>query len=211
MTIEKARLWIKRPLAIFAEHAGGGLVVSDGTIVETVETGREPITPYDKVFDASEHVVIPGLVNAHHHFYQTLTRTHPEALDKELFGWLQALYPIWARLTPDALRVAVRLALSELLLSGCTTAADHHYLFPVGLDNAIDIEGRRGTGARHSHDGDTRLDESVAEGWWFGRRTASCKARRRSCATANECLRGIMMPRRAAASRSASHPARHSP
>lgn len=136
----QARLWIRNPLAIFAEDAGGGLVVADGRIVECVPAGRQPQAPCDDVFDASRHVIIPGLVNAHHHFYQTLTRTHPEALDKELFGWLTALYPIWARLTPDGFRVAVRLALAELLLSGCTTAADHHYLFPAGLDHAIDIE-----------------------------------------------------------------------
>ncbi len=134
------RLWIRDPLAIFADNAGGGVVVDAGTIVELVAVGRSPTQPCETVFDARRHVVIPGLVNAHHHFYQTLTRTHPAALGKELFGWLQALYPLWARLTPDSFRVAVRLALAELLLSGCTTAADHHYLFPAGLETAIDIE-----------------------------------------------------------------------
>ena len=134
------RIWIRNPLAVFADQAGGGLVVENGLITELIAAGRSPAAPCDETFDASRHVVIPGLVNAHHHFYQTLTRTHPEALDKELFGWLTALYPIWSRLTPDTFRVAVRLALAELLLSGCTTAADHHYLFPAGLDNAIDIE-----------------------------------------------------------------------
>jgi 8-oxoguanine deaminase len=84
--------------------------------------------------------VLPGLVNAHHHFYQTLTRAHPKAINRELFPWLTALYPIWARLKPEHLRIAVRLALTELTLSGCTAAADHHYLFPRGLENAIDIE-----------------------------------------------------------------------
>lgn len=137
---ESTRLWIKTPLAIFAEDADGGVVVEGGRIVECVAAGGTPSAPCPAVFDASGHVVIPGLVNAHHHFYQTLTRTHPAALDKELFGWLRALYPIWARLTPDTFRAAVRLALAELLLSGCTTAADHHYLFPAGLDRAIDIE-----------------------------------------------------------------------
>ncbi len=137
---DPARCWIRNPMAILAEDAAGGVVVSGGTIVECIGAGRSPATPCDATFDASRHVVIPGLVNAHHHFYQTLTRTHPEAMDKELFGWLTALYPIWARLTPDTFRVSVRLALAELLLSGCTTAADHHYLFPAGLDHAIDIE-----------------------------------------------------------------------
>ena len=84
--------------------------------------------------------MLPGLVNTHHHFYQTLTRAHPQAINQDLFPWLVALYPIWARLKPAHLRVAVRLALTELMLSGCTTAADHHYLFPPGLEHAIDIE-----------------------------------------------------------------------
>lgn len=136
----RARTWIRNPLAIFADNAGAGIVVAGGKIAEVLAAGQEPSAPCETTFDAGRHVIIPGLVNAHHHFYQTLTRTHPQALDKELFGWLQALYPIWARLTPDTFRVAVRLALAELLLSGCTTAADHHYVFPVGLDKAIDIE-----------------------------------------------------------------------
>ena len=144
------RSWIKTPLAILADEAGGGLVIADGRIVEVVASGATPASPVDETFDASRHVVLPGLVNAHHHFYQTLTRAHPAAINKELFPWLQALYPIWARLKPDHLHVAARLALTELLLSGCTTAADHHYLFPQGLENAVDIEAdaARETGVR---------------------------------------------------------------
>jgi 8-oxoguanine deaminase len=134
------RTWIKDPLAIFAEGAERGLVVEDGRIAETVARGREPAAPVDAVFDASRHVVLPGLVNAHHHFFQTLTRAHPAAINRDLFPWLMALYPIWARLKPRQLRLAARLALTELMLSGCTTAADHHYLFPKGLENAVDIE-----------------------------------------------------------------------
>lgn len=134
------RLWLKTPLAILAEGADGGIVVEDGRIVELVPSGREPRAPVDETFDAARHVVLPGLVNTHHHFYQTLTRAHPQAIDKELFPWLQSLYPIWARLDPDSFRLSVRLALTELLMSGCTTAADHHYLFPKGLEDAIDIE-----------------------------------------------------------------------
>jgi 8-oxoguanine deaminase len=84
--------------------------------------------------------VLPGLINTHHHFYQTLTRAVPEALDRELFPWLQALYPIWARLTPEALELGMTLAMTELLLSGCTTTTDHHYVFPAGLEDGIDIE-----------------------------------------------------------------------
>ncbi len=134
------RLWIKDPLAIFAAGAERGLVVEGTRIVEFVARGREPQAPVDATFEAGAHVVLPGLVNTHHHFYQTLTRAHPNAINKELFPWLTSLYPIWARLKPDHLRLATRLALAELLLSGCTTAADHHYLFPKGLENAVDIE-----------------------------------------------------------------------
>ena len=134
------RLWIKDPLAILAEGAERGVVIEGTRIVELVPRGRTPFAPVGASFNASRHVVLPGLVNTHHHFYQTLTRAHPAAVNRDLIPWLVALAPIWARLKPDHLRVAVRLALTELMLSGCTTAADHHYLFPPGLENAIDIE-----------------------------------------------------------------------
>jgi len=134
------RLHLKNPLAILADNAAGGLVIEHGRIVELLASGQSPSQPVDQTFDASRHVVLPGLINTHHHFYQTLTRAHPSAINKELFPWLKALYPIWARLDPETFRLSVRLALVELLLSGCTTAADHHYLFPAGLDEAIDIE-----------------------------------------------------------------------
>src|SRR5580698_2340480 len=133
------RTWIKDPLAIFADGAERGLVVEGTRIAERVGRGVKPES-IDSTFDASAHVVLPGLVNTHHHFYQTLTRAHPSAINKPLFAWLVALYPIWARLKPNHLRLAARLALTELMLSGCTTAADHHYLYPQGLENAVDIE-----------------------------------------------------------------------
>ncbi len=135
------RLWIKDPLAILAEDGGGGLVVEDSRIVEVVPSGRKPSGIVDETFDASRHVVIPGLINTHHHFFQTLTRAHPAAINKELFPWLKALYPIWARsVNPDTFRHATRLALTELLMSGCTCASDHHYLYPAGLEEAMDIQ-----------------------------------------------------------------------
>ncbi|WP_158814452.1 8-oxoguanine deaminase [Methylocapsa sp. S129] len=134
------RVWIKDPIAILAEGAERGIVVEGTRIVELVARGATPAAPVGTTFNASRHVVLPGLVNTHHHFYQTLTRAHPDAINRDLFPWLVALYPIWARLKPAHLRAAVRLALTELLLSGCTTAADHHYLFPAGLENAVDIE-----------------------------------------------------------------------
>lgn len=133
-------LWIKDPLGILAEGAERGVVVDGGRIVECLGLGAEPARPCESVFDASRHVILPGLINTHHHFYQTLTRATPAALDRELFPWLQALYPVWARLTPEALDTAVTVAMAELLLSGCTTTTDHHYVFPAGLETAIDIE-----------------------------------------------------------------------
>jgi 8-oxoguanine deaminase len=134
------RLWIKDPLAVLADGAERGVVVEDCRIAELVPAGREPSAPVDEVFEAGGHVVIPGLINTHHHFYQTLTRALPAALDKELFPWLKALYPVWARLDRPALESAVTVAMAELMLSGCTTTTDHHYVFPKGLEDAIDIE-----------------------------------------------------------------------
>ncbi len=134
------KLWIKDPLAILADGAERGLVVEQGRIVALVPAGGEPEGAIDQVFPADRHVVLPGLINTHHHFYQTLTRAFPAALDKRLFPWLQALYPVWAGLDEEALRAAVQVAMAELMLSGCTTAVDHHYVFPAGLEQAIDIE-----------------------------------------------------------------------
>lgn len=140
------RLWIENPLSILADGAGGGIVVEGSRIVELVPAGGVPSAPVDKRFDASNHVILPGLINTHHHFFQTLTRAHPEAINKELFPWLKALYPIWARnVKPDAFRLATRLALTELLMSGCTTVSDHQYLFPRGLENAMDIQVEEAT------------------------------------------------------------------
>ena len=134
------KIWLKNPLCILAENSDGGILVEDKKIIELIPSGKQPSTSYDSIFDAHNHIILPGLINLHHHFYQTLTRVLPEAINKKLFPWLQTLYPIWSGLTPDALRVSTRLALAELLLSGCTTTSDHHYIFPSGLDNAIDIQ-----------------------------------------------------------------------
>jgi len=143
MTLSTGALWIKNPLAIFAsqgEDVSGGIVIHDGKIVELVAGGQQPTTAYDQTYDASRHVVLPGLINTHHHFYQTLTRAYPDALNKELFPWLKTLYPLWAGLEPEMLKVATTLAMAELMLSGCTLAADHHYLFPNGMEEAIDAQ-----------------------------------------------------------------------
>ena len=132
-------IWIKDPASILADGAERGIVVKDGRIVELVPWGGQP-TISAASFAAGDYVLLPGLINTHHHFYQTLTRALPAALDRELFPWLQALYPVWAGLTPQALELGVTLAMSELLLSGCTTTTDHHYVFPAGLEDAVDIE-----------------------------------------------------------------------
>lgn len=137
------RLWIKNPQAAFTANqldASGGIVVADGVIAEVLAAGQQPAAPCQATFDASNHVLMPGLINTHHHFYQTLTRAWGPVANAPLFPWLQNLYPVWARLTPRDLELAATVALAELLLSGCTTAADHHYLFPGGLEDAIDIE-----------------------------------------------------------------------
>ncbi len=140
--LQSERLWIKNPLAILVDDgqdARGGIVISGGVITELVAGGQQP-SAIDKVYDASQVVVLPGLINSHHHYYQTLTRAYPGALNQELFSWLQNLYPLWAGLEPEMLAVATKLALGELLLSGCTLSADHHYLFPAGMEQSIDVQ-----------------------------------------------------------------------
>ena len=154
-------IWIKDPLAILAEGAERGIVVqtagSSSWCRKAASRRRRRA-----FFEAGDHVVLPGLINTHHHFYQTLTRAVPAALDRELFPWLQALYPVWARLTPEALELGVTVAMSELMLSGCTTTTDHHYVFPAGLEEAIDIEVARRQAARPARAADARLDEPLA-------------------------------------------------
>jgi 8-oxoguanine deaminase len=121
------------------EIARGGLYIEDNRIVAVGSTEALP-SAADEVLDLTGHIVLPGLINTHHHMYQTLTRALPAAQDAELFGWLRALYPIWARLTPEMIAVSTKTAMAELLLSGCTTTSDHLYIFPNGcrLDHSIE-------------------------------------------------------------------------
>jgi 8-oxoguanine deaminase len=116
----------------------GGLFIRGG-LIEKVGAISELPASADEVLDLRGHIVLPGLVNTHHHFYQTLTRAVPPAQDSNLFNWLTTLYPIWARMTPDDIFTSAQTALAELALSGCTTASDHLYLFPNGskLDDEI--------------------------------------------------------------------------
>jgi 8-oxoguanine deaminase len=123
------------------------IFVRDGAIEALGPAGDMP-RDADRVVDARGCIVVPGLVNTHHHFYQTLTRAVPGTQDVELFDWLVTLYPIWARLTPAALRSATAVACAELLLSGCTTASDHTYLWPNGCRVDDEIVVAREIGMR---------------------------------------------------------------
>lgn len=118
------------------EIAGGSVLIRGGTIA-AVGPG---LSTRGEVIEAAGCVVTPGLVNTHHHLYQTLTRAVPGGQDALLFGWLKTLYPIWARMGPEEMRVSVLVGLAELALTGCTLTSDHLYLFPNGarLDDTID-------------------------------------------------------------------------
>jgi cytosine/adenosine deaminase-related metal-dependent hydrolase len=142
------------------EIPAGGLFIRDGFIEQVAPTTALPETA-DEVLDASGQIVLPGLVNTHHHFYQTLTRVVPAAQDANLFNWLKTLYPIWARLTPEDIRVSTQTALAELALSGCTTAFDHLYLFPNGSRLDDEIAAGQEVGLRmHLSRGSMSLGES---------------------------------------------------
>jgi 8-oxoguanine deaminase len=116
-----------------------GAVFVRGNVIEAVGPSAALPQSADEVIDAHDQVVIPGLVNTHHHMYQTLTRVIRPAQDCELFEWLRTLYPIWAKLTPEMIYVSTQTAMAELLLSGCTTSSDHLYVYPngVALDDSL--------------------------------------------------------------------------
>lgn len=120
------------------ELRDAGFFVRDG-FIEQVGTSNELPASADEILDLGGHIVLPGLINAHHHFYQTLTRAVPAAQNVNLFTWLVTLYPIWARLQPEDITISTKTALAELALSGCTTASDHLYIYPNGarLDDEI--------------------------------------------------------------------------
>ena len=142
------------------ETSDAGLFAVDGFIRQVGPTSDLPATA-DEVIDATDHVVVPGLINTNHHFYQTLTRAVPGAQDTGLFDWLRTLYPIWARMTPDDVQISTQTALAELALSGCTTSSDHQYLFPNGSGVSDQVRAAEAIGIRfHVARGSMSLGES---------------------------------------------------
>ncbi len=142
------------------EIQGGWILVEDG-VIKSVSTSTDVPTDADEIIDLSDHIILPGFINTHHHFYQTLTRVVPKAQDANLFNWLKTLYPIWAGLLPDDIRISTIVALAELALSGCTTASDHLYLFPNGSKLDDEIEAALEIGLRlHASRGSMSLGES---------------------------------------------------
>ncbi|MBN2047154.1 MAG: 8-oxoguanine deaminase [Anaerolineaceae bacterium] len=142
------------------EIPGGSLYIRDG-FIEQVGLAEELPQTADEILDLSGYLVMPGLVNTHHHFYQTLTRALPSCQDANLFNWLKTLYPIWGRMTSEDIYLSTQTALAELALSGCTTASDHLYLFPNGSTLDDEIEAAKTIGVRlHASRGSMSLGES---------------------------------------------------
>lgn len=138
-----------------------GAVLVRGPVIEAVGPSAELPDTADEVIDARNQIVIPGLVNTHHHMYQTLTRALPAVQDCELFAWLQGLYPIWANLTPEMVRISTQTAMAELLLSGCTTSSDHLYIYPNGIRLEDSLEGAAQIGMRfHAARGSMSVGQS---------------------------------------------------
>ncbi len=138
----------------------GGMYIVDNVIQQVGQTERLPTTA-EQVIGAQDMVILPGLINTHHHFYQTLTRAVPAAQNADLFTWLRMLYPIWARLTPQAINVSTQIAIAELMLSGCTTASDHTYIWPNGARLDDQIEAAQAMGFRfHAARGSMSVGEA---------------------------------------------------
>ena len=159
LLIRNARLLVTMD-AQRREIEGGGLFARDGVIEAVGSSAGLPQTA-DEVIDARDQVIIPGLVNTHHHMYQTLTRVIRPAQDCELFKWLQTQYPIWAKLTPEMVQVSTQTAMAELLLSGCTTSSDHLYVYPNGITLEDSIEAAAQIGMRfHAARGSMSVGQS---------------------------------------------------
>lgn len=141
------------------EIEGGDFIAQDGKITDV---GTNLKGPVDRIINAHGCIVTPGLINTHHHLFQTLTKTVPAGQNALLFEWLQALYPIWARFGPDEIRVSAQLGLAELAMSGCTLSSDHLYLYPNGARLSDSIDGAREIGIRfHPTRGSMSIGESA--------------------------------------------------
>ena len=155
-----------------SEIVNGALFIRDGFIEQVGSTSELPNSA-DEVLNLGGHVVLPGLINTHHHFYQTLTRAVPAAQDANLFNWLVTLYPIWARMQPEDIYISTITALAELAHSGCTTASDHLYIFPngsrlddqiqAGLDTGLRLHASRGSMSRGESQGGLPPDSVVED------------------------------------------------
>ncbi|HEY7626671.1 MAG TPA: 8-oxoguanine deaminase [Ilumatobacteraceae bacterium] len=118
----------------------GGWVAIDGGVITAVGTSADVEPAAKEMIDATDCLVTPGLINAHHHLFQNLTRAYPPMTDKPLFGWLQSLYPLWRALDEEAVFASAFVGLAELALSGCTTSADHLYLHPRNAGDLLSAE-----------------------------------------------------------------------
>lgn len=123
------------------------LLIQDN-VIKAIGYAQDLPDTADEVIDARGHLVIPGMVNTHHHMYQSLTRAIPSVQNAELFSWLRGLYPIWSGLTPEMIQVSTQVAMAELLLSGCTTSSDHLYIYPNGVKLDHSIEAAQAIGMR---------------------------------------------------------------
>ncbi len=143
------------------EILGGGLFIRDNVIEQVGPTHELPANA-DRIVDLQgRHVVLPGLVNTHHHFFQTLTRVVPGAQNSDLFNWLTSLYPLWLQLNPEAIKISAQVAAAELIFSGCTTASDHLYLFPNGCTLDDEIQAVQAIGLRfHASRGSMSVGQS---------------------------------------------------
>jgi cytosine/adenosine deaminase-related metal-dependent hydrolase len=152
VTMNAARVELRNASILVRDH-----------MIEQVGLSTELPDSADEVLDLqNRHVVLPGLINTHHHFYQTLTRVIPAAQNCDLFSWLKTLYPIWSRLTAEGLQASAQLCAAELMLSGCTTASDHLYLFPNGITLDDEIRAVRETGLRfHASRGSMSVGETL--------------------------------------------------
>lgn len=151
VTMDAARREIRNASLLVRDN----VIQQVGTTLELPETADEILDLHDR------YLVLPGLVNTHHHFYQTLTRAIPAAQNCDLFNWLQTLYPIWANLTPRSIFISAQMAAVELMLSGCTTASDHLYIYPNGSRLDDEIQAVQEVGLRfHASRGSMSVGQS---------------------------------------------------